>query len=101
MVKYNFIKRIKETVHKRRKDIAYAIAFMALIWFVMYPEFSLTADCVRVVDENGQIVECELTDRELALAVLEAKDDEIVIKSRFLEWITQWSENLNAEECDN
>lgn len=101
MVKHNFIKVIKESVHKSYKNIAYIMAFAVLIWFVMYPEFSLTADCVRVVDENGEAVECELSDKELALAVLEADEDEIVIKSRFLEWITQWSENINAEECDN
>ncbi len=101
MKKNNFIKIVKESVHRKYRDIAYAMAFVVLIWFVMYPEFSLTADCVRVVDENGQVVECEMTDRELVLAVLEAEDDEIIIKSRFLEWITQWSEELNAEECDN
>ena len=101
MVKHNFIKVLKETVHKRYRDIAYVMAFVVLIWFVMYPEFSLTADCIRVVDENGEETAYELTDRELALAVLEAEGDEIVIKSRILEWITQWSEDLNAEKCDH
>lgn len=93
MIKHNIIKTLEESVHNRYRDIAYVMAFVVLIWFVMYPEFSLTADCVRVVDADGRTMECELTDRELAIAVLEAEDDEIVIKSRLLEWITQWSKD--------
>lgn len=101
MIKNYFVKRYEQWIHSKQKEIAYAMAFVLLIWFVMYPEFSITADCCRIVDENGQVVEYEMTDRELALAVLEAGDDEIVIKSSFWEMIMQWSEEIHAKESDS
>lgn len=101
MIKNHLSEKYKQWVHSRYKDIAYAMAFVLLIWFVMYPEFSITADCCRVVDESGRVVECEMTDRELALAVLEAEDDEIIIKSRFWEMIMQWSKEEDAKESDS
>ena len=53
------------------------------------------------LDENGQVIECEMTDRELAIAVLEAEEDEIVIKSKLWELITEWSEVNDNGRSEN
>lgn len=91
------IKKTTQKLHKKYGEIMYGIASVLLLWLVMYPEFSITADCCRIVDEKGQVIECEMTDRELAIAVLEAEEDEIVIKSKLWELITEWSgENDNG-----
>ena len=79
-----------QTIHKQHKEIFGGILLVLLLWLVMYPEFSITGECCRIVDENGEVIECELTDRELAIAVLEAESDEIVIKSKVWELITEW-----------
>lgn len=97
MIKKDFRKECKQWIHSKQREIAYTVAFVLLIWFVMYPEFSITSECCNVVDENGQVIEHEMTDRELALAVMEAEDDEIIIKSRFWEMITQWSEEVHVK----
>lgn len=97
MLQNDFIKGCKQWIHSKQKEIAYALTVALLIWFVMYPEFSITSECCNVVDENGQVIEHEMTDRELALAVMEAEDDEIIIKSRFWELITQWSEDIHVK----
>ncbi len=88
----DFIVKATQKLHRKYGEIMYGIASVLLLWLVMYPEFSITADCCRVVDENGQVVECNLTDRELAIAVLEAGEDEIVVKSKLWELLTEWSE---------
>ena len=97
MIKKDFRKECKQWIHSKQKEIAYTVAFVLLIWFVMYPEFSITSECCKVVDENGQVIEHAMTDRELALAVMKAEDDEIIIKSRFWEMITQWSEEVHVK----
>ena len=97
MIKKDFRKECKQWIHSKQREIAYTVAFILLIWFVMYPEFSITSEGCNVVDENGQVIEHEMTDRELALAVMEAEDDEIIIKSRFWEMITQWSEEVHVK----
>lgn len=97
MIKKDFRKECKQWIHSKQREIAYTVAFVLLIWFVMYPEFSITSECCKAVDESGQVIEHEMTDRELALAVMEAEDDEIIIKSRFWELITQWSEDIHVK----
>lgn len=97
MIKKDFRKECKQWIHSKQREIAYTVAFVLLIWFVMYPEFSITSECCNVVDESGQVIEHEMTDRELALAVMEAEEDEIIIKSRFWELITQWSEDIHVK----
>lgn len=97
----DFIVKTTQKLHKKYGEIIYGIASVLLLWLVMYPEFSITADCCRVVDENGQVIECEMTDRELAIAVLEAEEDEIVIKSKLWELITEWSEVNDNGRSEN
>ncbi len=97
----DFIKKTTQKLHKKYGEIIYGIAFVLLLWLVMYPEFSITADCCRIVDENGQVIEYDLTDRELAIAVLEAEEDEIVIKSKLWELFTEWSEENDNGKGDN
>lgn len=92
-MKKNINQRIKKTLHGETGEFLCGIALVILLWLVMYPEFSIAGGCCRVVDENGQIIECELTDRELAIAVMEAAEDDIVIKSQLWEMITQWRED--------
>ena len=67
MIKKDFRKECKQWIHSKQREIAYTVAFVLLIWFVMYPEFSITSECCKAVDESGQVIEHEMTDRELAL----------------------------------
>lgn len=97
----DYIVKATQKLHKKYGEIIYGIASVLLLWLVMYPEFSITADCCRVVDENGQVIECEMTDRELALAVLEAEEDEMVMKSKLWELITEWSETNDNGRSEN
>lgn len=97
----DLIKTTTQKLHKQYGEIICGIALVPLLWLVMYPEFSITADCCRIVDENGQVIECDLTDREMAIAVLEAEEDEIVIKSKLWELITEWSEENDNGGSEN
>lgn len=101
MNKNDFIKKAVAGIHKERGGIICGIAFVFILWLVMYPEFSITGDCCRIVDENGQVVTLDMTERELAVAVLEAEDDEIVIKSQIWEMITEWREENDTGESKN
>lgn len=92
-MKKNINQRIKKTLHGETGEFLCGIALVILLWLVMYPEFSIAGGCCRVVDENGQVIECDLTDRELAIAVMEADEDDIIIKSQLWEMITQWGED--------
>lgn len=96
-MKKNFIKNMFAKLHNESREVFAGIVLLMLLWLVMYPEFSITADCCRVVDENGQVIEVDLTDRELAIAVLEAKEDEIVVKSKVWEMITQGAKDDNRK----
>lgn len=93
----NFIKEKLFT----RKDLLTFLTIPLILWFTVFPEFSITADCCSVVDENGQIVEFEMDDRELAMAVLAAGEDEIVIKSKIWEMITNWNKEAHDERSAN
>lgn len=70
--------------------LGYCMGTVLLIWLVMYPEYSLTSDHCRIVDENGQEIPWECSEHEMAVAVLEADTDEIVFKSKFWEMLTEW-----------
>lgn len=96
-MKKDFIKNAVSRLHSEFGEILCMGALVLVLWLVLYPEFSITADCCRVVDENGQVVEYDLTNRELAMAVLEADEDEIVIKSKIWEWIIKGENNDNGE----
>lgn len=94
----NFIKKEANRSHRYGGDVLRGLALTLVLWLVMYPEFSITADCCRIVDENGEVVECDLTERELAIAVMEADGDEIVIKSKIWEMISEWREENETEK---
>jgi len=98
-----FIKeKINNKLHSSEiKGLLCGIALIPVLWLVMYPEFSITADCCRVVDENGEEIVVDWSDRELAEAVLEADGDQIVVKSRIWEFITQGSEENDNGRSEN
>lgn len=75
-----------------RKDLLFFLTFPLVLWLAMFPEFSITSQCVRIMDADGNEIEYQMDDKELAKAVLEADGDEIVIKSRLLEMILEWNE---------
>lgn len=77
------------------------VAIPLVLWLSMFPEFSITADNCRVVNEQGEVVECDLTDRELAMAVLEADGEELVIKSRLWELLMKWSDETKDGKGTN
>lgn len=76
---------------------AAAAAVFALVWWgVLYPELCFTeTTCEPVVVEQGQEIEAQPTDYT---GILEADGDEVVVKSRLLEWI---EEKRNEKEMKN
>lgn len=76
------------------------LAIITLLWWgVLYPEFSLTADNCRIVDENGVVYEYEIPYGALAEEVMNADTDRVVIKSRFFALLEEWSRGIHEEEC--
>lgn len=67
---------------------AVAAGIFAVVWWgVLYPELCFTeTTCEQVAVVEGQEVESQQTDYT---GILEAAGDEIVIRSRLLEWIEQ------------
>lgn len=74
----------------RNKLRAFAIGVFAAAWWgVLYPELCFTEGTFEqvVVDEERQeLTEHNPMKQELYEGLLEASGDEIVIRSRFLEW---------------
>ena len=99
----NFIKEkiINRLRSRDIKGLLCGIALIPVLWLVMYPEFSITADCCRVVDENGEEIAVDWSDRELAEAVLEADGEQIIIKSRIWELIARGSEENDNGSSKN
>ncbi len=93
--------KICSFIHSRMGETLCGIIAVLLLWLVMYPEFSITGGACRIVDENGQEIECNLTDRELAIAVLEADKDQVIIKSKLWELITEWSAENESGKSKN
>lgn len=69
------------------------VAFAASWWGILYPELCFTeATCQAVVIEECAVTEnqqddlCQPTYREM----LETTGDEVVVKSRFLEWMGEY-----------
>ena len=65
-----------------------AVAVFALTWWgILYPELCFTDSTYSQIDAvDGQEIEAEQPDYR---DILNASSDEIVIKSRLLEWIEQ------------
>jgi hypothetical protein len=80
----------KRTENIRLKVCAVICAALGW-WGLIYPDFTLTADSCRVVDENGEAVtDDKSTGAELYRAVLQADREHVVLKSRAVEAIRQW-----------
>jgi hypothetical protein len=65
-----------------------AVSVFALAWWgILYPELCFTEDTFEqvVTVEEGQ----EMSEQEIYQHLLAASGDEIVIKSRFLEWFEE------------
>ena len=69
------------------------VAFAASWWGILYPELCFTeTTCQAVVIEECAVTEnqqddlCQTTYREM----LETTGDEVVVKSRFLEWVGEY-----------
>lgn len=65
-----------------------AVSMIALAWWgVLYPELCFTENtCVQVIVSHGQEIVMDQTDYQ---EILSASGDEIVVKSRFLEWLKE------------
>ena len=94
------MKFIKETIFTQR-DLLTFLTIPLVLWLAMFPEFSITADCCRIVNEDGEVVEWEMSDRELAKEVLEAEDGEVVIKSKLWEMIQNWNKESDDKKSTN
>jgi len=64
------------------------IAVFAFVWWgVLYPELCFTKEtCEQVIIVDGEETEAQQEDYQ---GILEASGDEVVIKSRFFEWLEQ------------
>ncbi|MCM1123138.1 MAG: hypothetical protein NC416_11190 [Eubacterium sp.] len=65
-----------------------AVSIMAFAWWgLLYPELCFTENtCIQVIVSQGQEIVSEQIDcRE----ILSASGDEIVIRSRFMEWLEE------------
>lgn len=65
-----------------------ALCVSAFVWWgVLYPELCFTeGTCEQVILEKGQEIVEEQTD---CSGILDASGDEVVIRSRLLEWIEE------------
>lgn len=68
-------------------------------WGIFYPEFTLTADTCRIVDESGNCIETEdYGGIELYGEILQAGRGRIRLKSRLLSVMTDDSGGLEQRE---
>lgn len=72
-------------------------AVMALAWWgVLYPELCFTENtCAQVIASQGQEIVIEQTDYQ---GVLNASGDEVVVRSRLLEWLEQQKGQRQSKE---
>lgn len=68
-------------------------------WGIIYPEFTLTSDTCRIVDENGNYVEMDscLSGIELYEDILQAGRNNIRPRSRILSAIMELSEKQDMQ----
>lgn len=56
-------------------------------WGIVFPQYLLTGDCVRIVDEQGQdITEETEDDKNLYCEISEAGPEQIEVRISILEW---------------
>ena len=65
-----------------------AVSILAFAWWgLLYPELCFTENtCVQVIVSQGQEIVTEQTDYQ---EILNASGDEIVVRSRLLEWLEE------------
>jgi len=73
----DFILKTTQKLHRKHGEIIYGIASVLLLWMVMYPEFSITADCCRIVDEDGEEILCAIEDEDELERVYDIMMEEI------------------------
>ena len=86
---------IKQILQKAYRDVrlrtAAAGVFALVWWSVLYPELCFTdSTYTQIIVMDGQEIEAEQPD---CRDVLNAAGDEIVIKSRLLEWLEEKTGN--------
>ncbi|MDE6387874.1 MAG: hypothetical protein K2L82_08735 [Lachnospiraceae bacterium] len=74
-----------------------AAGIMALAWWgVLYPELCFTENtCVQVIISQGQEIVLEQTDYQ---GILSASGDEVIVRSRLLEWLEQQKNKKQNKE---
>lgn len=79
---------IRQVICSQMRLQALVTGIFALAWWgILYPELCFTQDtCQQIVIENGEEKVVEETDYRDILA---AGEDEIVIKSRLVEWLEE------------
>ena len=56
-------------------------------WGIIFPQYLLTGDCVRIVDEQGQdVIEEAEDDKNLYCEISEAGPEQIEVRISILEW---------------
>ena len=82
---------LKNLIQKGYYDLRLRMAVVSIMalgwWGILYPELCFTeSTCAQVIVSQGQEIVTEQTGYQ---DILNASGDEIVVRSRFLEWLEQ------------
>lgn len=93
----NHIKTMLKSTYNNLRLRTMAAAIMALAWWgVLYPELCFTENtCAQVIVSQGKEIVIEQTDYQ---GVLHASGDEVVVRSRLLEWLEQQKDKRKSKE---
>lgn len=75
-----------------KKFVTVALVITSLCWWGMvYPQYTILPDFVIVLDENGKVVSKDIQseDFEEWYEIWNAKEGDIILQSRLLEWIEE------------
>lgn len=90
---YNYAKKVYNNLCFRTA----AAGITALAWWgVLYPELCFTENtCVQVIVSQGQEIVLEQSDYQ---GILNASGDEVIVRSRLLEWLEQQKSKKQSKE---
>ncbi|MCM1039963.1 MAG: stage II sporulation protein R [Roseburia sp.] len=92
------MKEIKKATLRNIKTAVMSIAAgaAAFVWWgVLYPELCFPQDTYEVMWEEAEItadggeIFSELSEEEICERLLQAEEEQVIVKSRLLEWIGQ------------
>lgn len=76
----------------------FAGIFAWVWWFLLYPELCFPQDVYEVVYETGT-EETEGSQKEICDLLLQADKEQVIVKSRLLEWLKRHDALTGGKEC--